>query len=138
MRKMTSGVLYYLREQHPVIDAVASVVKGDELWLLMIQVSLSQYRDHRSKAAHLFKEITYPEKNDENASLNWLQYYEKLDSPTKTMYIYVSPNEIESDENPHDILGDRGIKSQTKAMYFGVIMKDSKTQQEIKEIELSL
>ena len=138
LRRMTSGVLYYLREQHPVIDAVAIVVKGEEAWLLMIQVSLSQYRDHRSKAAHLFKEITYPEKNDENASLNWLQYYEKLVSPTKTMYIYVSPNEIESDENPHDILGDRGIKSQTKEMYFGVIMKDSKTQQELKEIELSL
>ena len=145
LRKMNRGVLYYLREQHPVIDAVAIVVKEDNVWLLMIQVSLSQYKDHRSKAAHLLKHITSPEKNDKNTSLNWLEYYKNLgdcsrvkNKTNKTMYVYVSPNEIDIDENPHVILGDAGVSSNTKDMYFGVILRNSKTHQEIREIVSSL
>ena len=51
-----------LREKHPVIDAVARVRdQTDKEWLLLIQVSLSAYSEHKSKAGDLQKQITWPE-----------------------------------------------------------------------------
>lgn len=43
--------LVYLRPCHPVIDAVAYVTVDSVPWLLFIQVSLSEYGDHQSKAS---------------------------------------------------------------------------------------
>ena len=52
----------HLRDKHPIIDAVGRLKdQNDKEWLLLIQVSLSTYSEHKSKAGDLQKQITWPE-----------------------------------------------------------------------------
>ena len=51
---MVVGCVVHLPNTHPVIDGVARLKDGQEReWLLLIQVSLSSYVEHRSKAIKL-------------------------------------------------------------------------------------
>jgi hypothetical protein len=49
VKEIQSNVLYHLKPNRPVIDAVAYVNQT----LLLIQVSLSEYERHKSKAGDL-------------------------------------------------------------------------------------
>ena len=99
LTNMTEGILYHLREKHPVIDAVGKFkeAKGQKVWLLMVQVSLSSYTQHRSKAANLLDRVTGPEST--TTTTNWLEYYSHLGTTPKEtcMYVYISPDEIEQE-----------------------------------------
>ena len=54
MKELKKKVLYRLRHCHPVIDAVGYTEdKNNQPWLLLIQVSLSTYAAHNSKAEDL-------------------------------------------------------------------------------------
>ena len=47
---LMSGTLVYLRPCHPVIDAVAYATSKEGIpWLLFVQVSLSEYDQHKSQ-----------------------------------------------------------------------------------------
>ena len=63
LKNMTSGVLYHLRYKHPVIDGVGIMERGKtkKKWLVMIQVSLSSYKSHRSKISDIAKYLPCPE-----------------------------------------------------------------------------
>ena len=73
------GVLYHLRPMHPVIDAVG--VLQDESGshhLAMIQVSLSPYEKHNSKAGDLLNVVTGLESHCSKSKCTWLAYYTEL------------------------------------------------------------
>lgn len=91
---LSFGALVHLKERHPITDAVGELKdqEGKE-WLLLIQVSLSTYKDHYSKAGDLCEAVTYLESvSAATDECNWLQYYRNLcGSDLKCMYVYVSP-----------------------------------------------
>ena len=109
VRIMQSKVLYHLRDQHPVIDAAAYF--KDQSRLLLIQVSLSGYKKHGSKAYDLTNDVKGCEKNP-YIKLNWLQHYKKaaqgkifggsaatvqaVPAP-EVIYVYISPKQFISD-----------------------------------------
>ena len=81
LHTIAQGSLVQLREKHPVIDAVTRVKdQTDKEWLLLIQVSLSAYSEHKSKAGDLQKRITWPESSVPAASpdCTWFEYYRDL------------------------------------------------------------
>ena len=95
LKRMSENALYHLREQHPVIDAVAVFLGSDATkWLLLIQISLCKYSSHSSKAGDLKKQVVGAEKNTTDKSVDWLQYYnDMVPQAQKCMYVYLSPNE---------------------------------------------
>ena len=102
LTKMDKNILYHLREKHPVINAVGKLLDGDTAWLLLIQVSLSEYAKHESKAVNLNDSVTGREKMEDPEGSNWLTYYRKI---SKCMYVYISPKQISSDtQSPYEIL----------------------------------
>ena len=126
--------LVHLRDSHPVIDAVAKLKdQNNNQWLLLVQVSLSCYARHHSKVGDLLKSITWPEKENRATSANWMQYYQDMCEPgTKTMYVYISPNQI--DDNPEDVMRESGIRSNTKFLCLGLVTRGSQTHNNIKQM----
>lgn len=61
----------------------------------MIQVSLSTYRNHASKALDIFR--TVKKLQESTSSTTIVEYYKKLakvDDNTRVVYIYASPQEL--------------------------------------------
>ena len=134
LTNMTEGVLYHLREKHPVIDAVGKFkeAKGQKVWLLMVQVSLSSYTQHRSKAANLLDRVTGPEST--TTTTNWLEYYSHLGTTPKEtcMYVYVSPDEIEQEgQLPSHTLAETGQRSRTEDLFLGLVANRTETAKTI-------
>ena len=77
---ITVGILFHLRYKHPVIDGVGYLQEnsGKIVSLVMIQVSLSPYKTHRSKLEDLFTKPTCPELKQQQTVASLLQYYEGL------------------------------------------------------------
>ena len=140
LTNMTEGVLYHLREKHPVIDAVGKFkeAKGQKVWLLMVQVSLSSYTQHRSKAANLLDRVTGPEPT----TTNWLEYYSHLGGTTPKeacMYVYISPDEIEQEgQLPSHTLAETGQRSRTKDLFLGLVANRSETAKTITTVVAQL
>ena len=106
VKTLMKQVLYHLRPFHPVVDAVGYTEdsKGNK-WLLLIQVSLSTYSDHKSKASNLLDPLKGPERDihiqrGADPVNNWIDYYrgcivnETERTEAKVMYIYISPEEF--------------------------------------------
>ena len=131
---LLKGELINLREKHPVIDAVGILEDGSgKKWLLLLQVSLSTYAIHHSKAADLMKNVTWPEKKCASADCTWLKYYKDCcETELDCMYVYVSPKEV--DQNPAETMRELGIKCQTRGLYFGFVTHSSDTHTFITEI----
>ena len=53
-------------------------------------------------------------------------------SGTKTMYVYISPNEI--DDNPEDVMRETGIRSGTQSLCLGLVAKGSQTHLDIQRM----
>lgn len=144
VRQLTSGALYHLRNEHPVIDAVGRLSDtGGHEWLVLIQVSLSTYEAHRSKAVSLWNKVTYPENNKSPYGQTWLEYYCNLAELEKYVYIYISPKEIGSeDKHPAQTLSvpikETRTETETvrrkKALHLGLVQNGSKTHHLIKEV----
>ena len=87
----------------------------------MIQISLSTYNEHKSKAEDLFKKTVGSEKRTD-ASCSLLDYYRNrihgvTDSKEiKCMYVYISPKEFFSQTNLSKILGDVGTQSHERSL----------------------
>ena len=146
LQKIYPGILYHFRDFHRTIDAVGCFTdEEDAKWLVMIRISLSTYKRHKSEAADFLKEHIGSEKTiDDSHSL--FEYYrnrigdvtdsEKFIDPSviKCMYVYISPNEFFSQTNPGEILGDVGICSDdTNDLYFGLVHEQSDTGQFISD-----
>ena len=129
------NILYHLRDFHPTIDAIGCFTDEEGVkWLVVIQISLSTYNKHKSKAADLFKDTVGSEKTID-ASCTLLDYYRNRihgvtdSNEIKCMYVYISPKEFFSQINPSDILGEPGISSRMKDLYFGLVLEHSDTGQ---------
>ena len=103
-KQLTKGVLYRLRPFHPVIDAVGYTEDSDgEPWLLLIQVSLSNYKANSTKVEDLLDNTKGREKRPQGCE-SWLCYFSdgiELDQKDKEknkvmrrMYIYLSPEKL--------------------------------------------
>ena len=133
------GVLYHLRPGHPVIDAVAFVKVDDTPWLLLIQVSISAYKDHKSKAEHLLKEVEGYEKQSlkNGKSSNWLDYYRNLIPPAervglKSMYIYISTQDFIEMDVSSIVSHEYNLRFRRDPGYFfGLILQGSNSSRYI-------
>jgi len=136
LKALSLGSLVQLREKHPVIDAVARLKdESDKEWLLLIQVSLSKYNEHKSKAGDLQKTITWPESvSTTRANCTWLQYYCDLCPNLDCMFVYISPKEL--GPNPVSVLQESGIHSRTENLYLGLVAQDSITAKNMSVCEL--
>ena len=133
-RTMSVGVLNRLRPEQPAIDAIG-IIEGQskKKWLLMLQVSLSDYKKHRSKVEHIYNYISGLEGE---GGVTWLQYYQGLLPETlkeiDCMYVYVSPKQIGTTD-PYEVMQEHGAKSRTKSptLYFGVVSSNTVTDTRI-------
>jgi hypothetical protein len=134
---LVKNVLYSLRPCHPVIDAVAYVEASESPWLVLVQVSLSDYKSHKSKLCDLKNGLAGVEKrrvkSTGNSSKNWLEYYrsivpaDKRDA-CKCMYVYISPEEYikyDARKKRFDLshYNLRYKESFCRGVYFGLILK---------------
>lgn len=150
LTNMVKGILYFLRVKHPVIDAVGVFADNAEQrdWLVMLQISLSSYQQHRSKSQNLHDKVKGPESTVCPGS-SWLEYYKKLAdkaiapaTPTpansdsteteaclRAIYVYISPANF--NDSP-EILKDCGVKARNN-FFLGLIVKDSNTHNLIRK-----
>ena len=133
-RTMSVGVLNRLRPEHPAIDAIGVVEdQSKKKWLLMLQISLSEYKKHRSKVEHIYNYVSGLEGE---GGVTWLQYYQGLLPETlkeiDCMYVYVSPKQIGTTD-PYEVMQEHGVKSRTKSptLYFGVVGSKTVTDRRI-------
>ena len=89
LTQMSCGVLHHLRVGHPAIDAVYKVKEnGGDTYLLLIQVSLCTYGEHKAKAITIHKSVTGNEK--ERAGVG-VSNYLRMTGCENMVYIYASP-----------------------------------------------
>ena len=134
----------------------------------MLQVSLSAYNQHRSKAQNLKDTVVSPE-SIHNPGANWIEYYTALANsaitpatpmshapettsavtpttpmsrpPLKRVYVYISPKELlknESTETPYTILHEQGTCSRTRDFCLGLVKAGTSTAEEITRIMCNL
>ena len=126
VQQLSEGTLYHLRPKHPVIDAVGYLKVDEQLWLLLIQESLSPYTNHRLKAGDLMSTVTGDEKSYHKEANNWVEYYyccvrdETERSKLKSMYVYISHKELHNGDP--STLADSSQRSCMKDMYLGLNM----------------
>ena len=60
---LQQNVLYHLQPTHPVIDAVLWIKSGERIYLILLQISLLSYSDHKTKYRDLHLKVSAPEKN---------------------------------------------------------------------------
>ena len=53
IKKLPAGILYHLRYTYPVIDAIGYLKVNGNYYLVFVQLSLSEYRYHRTKMSDL-------------------------------------------------------------------------------------
>ena len=101
IRDMIEDEIHHLRPKHPAIDGVCVAFESNSncRYLLLLQVSLSDYRRHESKGIDIRKcvEQAFEGKFCEGTS-TIAQYYKKLakvKEDKRVIYVYVSPNELE-------------------------------------------
>ena len=88
--KFTKNFLYRLYDTHPAIDFVGEFEVNKSSYLVMFQLSVSNYTSHQSKVRHLNR--TY-QNYTEFKKKTVLDYYKSLCNETKmeVLFIYVSP-----------------------------------------------
>ena len=135
--KLKPGYMYHLRSGHPAIDSVCvALTESEEKFLLLLQVSLSSYSEHLSKAVDIRRGVTKQERKSveeilpqQSASTSIAQYYQYLGGNIdndRVMYVYISPKEIDppndmtflSEQRDH---GTRSTGSNPPAYWYGFI-----------------
>ena len=109
VRQLSIGQLYHLRSGHPAIDGVCiAMEQSGQNYLVLMQVSLSKYREHEAKADAILKNVAGKEKaaaaaahHDDTVSI--VEYYRKMTKLTEddeifaedhVLFVYVSPEEL--------------------------------------------
>ena len=96
IRCLTDNQICHLRPKHPAIDAVCVALDSDNVkYLLLLQVSLSEYRLHESKGIDIRKEVT-KKFEGEVCDTTIAEYYRGLAGveDNKVIYVYISPKEV--------------------------------------------
>lgn len=127
-QRLMDGTLVYLRPGHPVMDAVAYIKVDGMPWLLFIQVSLSEYGNHKSQAKDLCNQVTGCEKREERCT--WIEYYrsrlpESVKDSARLMYVYISPKNLV--EGSTETLKNYGLRDQGNDIYFGMFLNNSES-----------
>ena len=94
--KLSKGQLYHLRHGHPAIDAVCVVkVNSGVEYLVLMQVSLSRYGEHKSKSqCHIQAHSCQRKPN-----MSIVQYYPNMTegiAPDNVLFVYASPKELKA------------------------------------------
>ena len=147
LQQLSLSCLHHLRPGHPAIDAVClttnSANPADEnYYLLLMQVSLSKYSDHRSKAIDIRKVVVAPEKDvAPNPNLSVAEFYRSLakQENVKIVYIYASPQQLK-EPSPKDFvdeLADKNLRSGTDCpdYYYGFVDHDSMAGCMLKQLQ---
>ena len=131
--KMEKGMLYHLRHNHPVIDAVGLLRRTDKskYHLIFVQVSMTKYASHSSKIKDLFRVVDCKElKASKSASI--LEHYKSMITETaqgrEAFYMYVCPSEVGKDNI------SQGLKEEYEELRITVIPEQSETNQVISNI----
>ena len=115
---LVSNFVYHLRQKHSAIDAVCVADTETEKYLLLLQVSLSSYKDHVSKGIDIWRSVQVQERERaqeileeqhvssaspaKSKSLSISAYYQYLGgkiADDKVIYVYVSPKETNPPNN---------------------------------------
>ena len=118
MEHMAPDTLYHLRPGHPAIDAVCLLRDRDgKNYLFLIQISLSTYAQHRSKAVDVWKKPESFEQVVIQAS-SIVEYYSLLaqrhiHSVELVAYVYASPQQLNSPELHLSTVFNQAISSRT-------------------------
>ena len=135
---MTINQLYHLHIGHPAIDGVCFATEKDsnELYLLLIQVSLRSYRYHASKGNDIKTQASWA-----TSKVSIVEYYANLSivGEDHVIYLYVSPYEVEDPQrSTFSLEVDQAVlKSgcRSKPYWYGFVRKPSDTYQLIKELD---
>lgn len=135
VKNLLPGVLYHLRPNHPVIDAVGYFVESGMEYLLLIQVSLSKYSDHRSPAGDIKDLVRGCEHTFDEDAKDWLEYYCRRTPSTNLstltcIYLYICPTEF---YERGDLVNMFRPGSKTKDIFFGLVIHSSPSATEIKK-----
>ena len=154
LNKISMNCLHYLRVGHRAIDAVchAEETNGQE-YLLLIQVSLSTYEEHRSKAVDIRSKVVSLEKDVSSRSPNpdpnsdahptIAEFYRKMAdvSEDHVIFLYASPTELDEPKAQFDAdLINRKTRIGTSAppYKYGFINKDSAAAELMKRLEAEI
>lgn len=149
LTNLVPGQIHHLRVEHPAIDAVCyakekSSSSDDDNWfLLLIQVSLSCYEDHRSKGFDIGKSVVGDEKREVGgANVSVAKYYNKLNiQDSHVVYIYASPKSLEEPCKAEftQELSERVTRTQPcielSKYRYGFVMKNSKASHLLQQLE---
>lgn len=110
---LEKGILYQLRINHPIIDAVGLLHGNGKWWLVFVQVSVQSYINHSSKLADLFahkrgckgykelKASAFASSSSTSDPLSLFDYYKGLCQksdiavePSQIVYFYASTSTI--------------------------------------------
>jgi hypothetical protein len=143
--KLEERRVYYLRKRHPAIDAVVCIETTDEdtrKCLLLLQVSISPYKEYTSKGKDIRKTIPTMEKGEGSIA----EYYQKLCgdiADDRVIYVYVSPKETSPPS--HEIFNEelsvrytKSGRSVPRKFWYGFLKSNSPGAKLMERIEESI
>ena len=108
LTQLQTGILYELRTRHPALDAVGLLnEKGTaKSWLVFIQISLTEYKHHRSKISNILippkSKKSMPPEISSSAAKTLYSYYRNLanlssrDNDKDVIFVHVSPQDTDT------------------------------------------
>ena len=98
--ELVPNQIYHLRSKHPAIDGVCVTNDSQNgMYLLLLQVSLSDYRTHISKGIDIRKKVPASDegrfcKGDRKTIAQYYKDLAKIKDDSKVVYAYVSPLQL--------------------------------------------
>ena len=102
--QIKKGVMYHLRDGHPVIDGIGLLEnEAGEYWLVYIQISIRQYGQHRPNLAVMLStkkgETGYNEIASPDGPDSIFEYYKQMINGTSSsvagyIYLYISTKTV--------------------------------------------
>ena len=101
---LQTGILYELRTRHPALDAVGLL--NEKSWLIFIQISLTEYKHHRSKISNILippkSKKSMPPEISSSAAKTLYSYYRNLanlssrDDDKDVIFVYILPQDTDT------------------------------------------
>ena len=97
---LSDNQIYHLRAQHPAIDGVCiGLDSNSKRYLLLLQVSLSEYKHHTSKGIHIRRHVpkSFEGRFCKGGIQTIAEYYRCIANvgESEVIYVYISPHEIQ-------------------------------------------
>ena len=150
--ELSNGQLYHLRKGHPAIDAVcvAEDQQSGHMYLVLMQVSLSKYGEHKTKASDISKQIVGKEKAAAaHPDVSIVEYYremtkaiaqdDKMIAEDHVLFVYASPKELNVplESTFPDVLSRRGTRSGSHSppYFYGFVEAGTHVAQLLRTLE---